>query len=147
MEIYIPDDYVNIVKERLALYQELSQLKTTQELEAFEAKLQDRFGALPDAAKELIESVRLKWIAIQLGMERLILKKGSCLCYFLSDQQSNFFQSEGFSFLLNQIQGSPDQMQLKEKNAANGPKLLLSIREIKNVKSLIILLDKLVLKN
>ena len=147
MEIYIPDDYVNIVKERLALYQELSQLKTTQELEAFEAKLQDRFGALPDAAKELIESVRLKWIAIQLGMERLILKKGSCLCYFLSDQQSIFFQSEGFSFLLNQIQGSPEQMQLKEKNAANGPKLLLSIREIKNVKSLIILLDKLVLKN
>jgi transcription-repair coupling factor (superfamily II helicase) len=147
MEIYIPDDYVNIVKERLALYQELSQLKTTHELEAFEAKLQDRFGTLPDAAKELIESVRLKWIAIQLGMERLILKKGSCLCYFLSDQQSNFFQSEGFSFLLNQIQGSLERMQLKEKNTANGPKLLLSIREIKNVKSLIILLDKLVLKN
>ena len=147
MEIYIPDDYVNIVKERLALYQELSQLKTAHELEAFEAKLQDRFGALPDAAKELIESVRLKWIAIQLGMERLILKKGSCLCYFLSDQQSDFFQSERFSFLLNQIQGSAERMQLKEKNAANGPKLILSVREIKNVKSLIILLDKLVLKN
>lgn len=147
MEIYIPDDYVNIVKERLALYQELSQLKTTQELEAFEAKLQDRFGALPDAAKELIESVRLKWIAVQLGMERLILKKGSCLCYFLSDQQSNFFQSEGFSFLLNQIQGSPERIQLKEKNTANGPKLLLSIREITDVKSLISLLNTLVLKN
>ena len=147
MEIYIPDDYVNIVKERLALYQELSQLKTTQELEAFEAKLQDRFGALPDAVKELIKSVRLKWIAVQLGMERLILKKGSCLCYFLSDQQSNFFQSEGFSFLLNQIQGSPERIQLKEKNAANGPKLLLSIREITDVKSLISLLNTLVLKN
>jgi len=147
MEIYIPDDYVNIVKERLALYQELSQLKTTQELEVFEAKLQDRFGALPHAAKELIESVRLKWIAVQLGMERLILKKGSCLCYFLSDQQSNFFQSEGFTFLLNQIQSSPDRMQLKEKNAANGPKLLLSIREITDVKSLIALLNTLVLKN
>ena len=147
MEIYIPDDYVNIVKERLALYQELSQLKTTQELEAFEAKLQDRFGALPDAAKELIESVRLKWIAVQLGMERLILKKGSCLCYFLSDQQSNFFQSEGFSFLLNQIQGSPERIQLKEKNTANGPKLLLSIKEITDVKSLISLLNTLVLKN
>jgi transcription-repair coupling factor (superfamily II helicase) len=147
MEIYIPDDYVNIVKERLALYQELSQLKTTQELEAFEAKLQDRFGALPDAAKELIESVRLKWIAVRLGMERLILKKGSCLCYFLSDQQSNFFQSEGFSFLLNQIQGSPERIQLKEKNTANGPKLLLSIKEITDVKSLISLLNTLVLKN
>jgi transcription-repair coupling factor (superfamily II helicase) len=80
-------------------------------------------------------------------MERLILKKGSCLCYFLSDQQSNFFQSEGFSFLLNQIQGSPERIQLKEKNAANGPKLLLSIREITDVKSLISLLNTLVLKN
>ena len=137
LEIYIPDDYVNIVKERLALYQELSHIKTSKVLEEFEAKLKDRFGPLPLEAKELVESVRLKWVAGRLGIERLIIKKERCLSYFISDQQSQFFKSEGFSYLINQIQKSPERLTLKEKNTANGPRLLLSIADIKDVKSLI----------
>lgn len=144
LEIYLPDNYINIVKERLALYQELSQLKTPKELEEFEAQLTDRFGSLPREAKELMESVRLKWVATELGMERLILKKGSCLCYFLSDQQSDFFQGERFQYLLTQIQKNAARMVLKEKNIPAGPKLLLSIRDIHEVQQLTQLLKQLV---
>jgi len=144
LEIYLPDNYINIVKERLALYQELSQLKTPKELEEFEAQLTDRFGSLPREAKELMESVRLKWVATKLGMERLILKKGSCLCYFLSDQQSDFFQGERFQYLLTQIQNPAARMVLKEKNIPAGPKLLLSIRDIHEVQQLTQLLKQLV---
>jgi len=143
LEIYIPDDYINIVKERLALYQELSQLKTVKELQEFEAQLIDRFGVLPREAQELLESVRLKWVATELGMERLILKKGSCLCYFLSDQQSDFFQGQQFQNLLNQIQKNADRMVLKEKSTPKGPRLILSISEIKEVRSLTQLLEQL----
>ena len=146
LEIFIPNDYVNIVKERLALYQELSSIKTDEELNAFEVNLKDRFGTLPMPAKELLESVRLKWVATQLGIERLILKKGSCLCYFLSDQNSDFFKSKYFIYLINQIQMTPDRMVLKEKITPSGPRLFLSIIEIKEVKSLITLLTQLVLK-
>ena len=146
LEIFIPNDYVNIVKERLALYQELSSIKTNEELNAFEVNLKDRFGTLPLPAKELLESVRLKWVATQLGIERLILKKGSCLCYFLSDQNSDFFKSKYFSYLINQIQMTPDRMVLKEKITQSGPRLFLSIVKIKEVKSLIKLLTQLVLK-
>jgi transcription-repair coupling factor (superfamily II helicase) len=144
LEIYLPDNYINIIKERLALYQELSQLKTPKELEEFEAQLTDRFGSLPREAKELMESVRLKWVATELGMERLILKKGSCLCYFLSDQQSDFFQGERFQYLLTQIQKNAAGMVLKEKNTPAGPKLLLSIRDIHEVQQLTQLLKQLV---
>ena len=146
LEIFIPNDYVNIVKERLALYQELSSIKTNEELNAFEVNLKDRFGTLPLPAKELLESVRLKWVATQLGIERLILKKGSCLCYFLSDQNSDFFKSKYFTYLINQIQMTTDRMVLKEKITPSGPRLFLSIIEIKEVKSLITLLTQLVLK-
>ena len=146
LEIFIPNDYVNIVKERLALYQELSSIKTNEELNAFEVNLKDRFGTLPLPAKELLESVRLKWVATQLGIERLILKKGSCLCYFLSDQNSDFFKSKYFSYLINQIQMTPDRMVLKEKITQSGTRLFLSIVKIKEVKSLITLLTQLVLK-
>ena len=147
LEIYIPDDYINIVKERLALYQELSQLKTVKELQEFEAQLIDRFGVLPREAQELLESVRLKWVATELGMERLILKKGSCLCYFLSDQQSDFFQGQQFQNLLTQIQKNADRMVLKEKSTPKGPRLILSISEIKEVRSLTQLLEQLVHTN
>jgi transcription-repair coupling factor (superfamily II helicase) len=87
--------------------------------------------------------VRLKWVATELGMERLILKKGSCLCYFLSDQQSDFFQGQQFQNLLTQIQKNADRMVLKEKSTPKGPILILSISEIKEVRSLTQLLEQL----
>ena len=133
MELFFPHDYVNIVKERLSLYQELSQLKTSIELDDFENKITDRFGPLPEPAIELLESMKLKWVATQLGMERLIIKRGSCICYFISDQQSDFFQTEAFTFLLSQVQKAPDRIKLKEKNTPNGLKLLLAIQSISEI--------------
>ena len=144
LELFIPDDYVNIVKERLALYQELSQVKTPSELDNFEQTLLDRFGPLPETAKGLLDSMRLKWVATKLGIERLIIKQGSCICYFVSDQQSPFFQTESFSFLLMQIQKAPDRLKLKEKSTQNGPKLLLSIHSIDEIKKLTSILQSLV---
>ena len=144
LEILIPDHYVNIVKERLALYQELSKIKTNIDLEEFEIKLRDRFGPLPLETVELIESVRLKWIVTKLGIERLIIKNGNCLCFFISNQKSDFFQSEEFNYIINQIQKKSDRLTLKEKITPDGPKLILSVNNIKDIKSLKSLLNQLV---
>ena len=143
LEAYLPDDYLSIVKERLALYQTLSQIKTVEELKDFEAQLIDRFGPLPEQAIELIESVRLKWVAVQLGMERLVLKKKIGLCYFLGDQQSEFFQSPQFSHLLEQVQKQSNQLAIKEKATAQGPKLLLRIKSVHSMKEAKERLEKL----
>ena len=143
LEAYLPDDYLSIVKERLALYQTLSQIKTAEELKDFEAQLIDRFGPLPEQANELIESVRLKWVAVQLGMERLVLKKKIGLCYFLGDQQSEFFQSPQFSHLLEQVQKQSNQLAIKEKATAQGPKLLLRIKSVHSMKEAKERLEKL----
>ncbi|MGB1168173.1 MAG: transcription-repair coupling factor [Flavobacteriaceae bacterium] len=143
LEAYLPDDYLSIVKERLALYQTLSQIKTAEELKDFEAQLIDRFGPLPEQANELIESVRLKWVAVQLGIERLVLKKKIGLCYFLGDQQSEFFQSPQFSHLLEQVQKHSNQFAIKEKARAQGPKLLLRIKSVHSMKEAKERLEKL----
>ena len=143
--MYLPDDYINIVKERLALYQKLSTLKTQDELNDFEAQLIDRFGPLPEEAKELIESVRLKWIATELGMERLLIKKKSCICYFLADQQSDFFQTAGFAHIISKVQQNQNHMVLKEKTSAQGIKLLLRIDNVQRIKTAKELLEKLLL--
>ena len=145
LEVYLPDDYINIVKERLALYQKLSIIKTQEELNDFEHQLIDRFGPLPEEACELIESVRLKWVATQLGMERLLIKKNVCICYFVADQQSKFFQTAGFSHIISQIQQNQKWMTLKEKNTPKGLKLLLRIDNIQRIQTAKELLEKIVL--
>ena len=145
LEVYLPDDYINIVKERLALYQKLSTLKTQEELNDFETQLIDRFGPLPEEAKELIESVRLKWIATQLGMERLLIKKKSCICYFLADQQSAFFKTPDFTHIISEVQQNQNRMVLKEKSTAQGLKLLLRIDSVHRITTAKELLEKLLL--
>ena len=145
LAVYLPDDYINIVKERLALYQKLSTLKTQEELNDFETQLIDRFGPLPEEAKELIESVRLKWIATQLGMERLLIKKKSCICYFLADQQSAFFQTPDFTHIISEVQQNQNRMVLKEKSTAQGLKLLLRIDSVHRITTAKELLEKLLL--
>jgi transcription-repair coupling factor (superfamily II helicase) len=59
-ELLFPDEYINNISERLNLYNELSSIEDETKLLAFEQKLIDRFGPLPDEAKDLLDSLRLK---------------------------------------------------------------------------------------
>ena len=136
LEIYIPDDYVNVVNERLNLYQELNDLKDKAALKVFETSLIDRFGPLPQQAKELMESVSLKWVALQLGIERLIIKNGKCIGYFIADQESPFYQTATFSNLIEAVQQTQGKIQLKEKQTQGGLRLLLVIPNVLSIQKL-----------
>ena len=136
LELYIPEYYVNIVSERLSLYQELSKIKTTSDLDAFKAQLKDRFGKLPQETEALLKSVQLKWLAQRLGMERLVLKKQKCLCYFISNPESAFYNSPQFSHLLQKVQ-QVQAMVLKEKQSTEGVKLLLVVEQMASVEAVI----------
>jgi transcription-repair coupling factor (superfamily II helicase) len=116
LEARIPDDYVNQVAERLSLYQQLGELKTKEELEEFSLKLKDRFGPLPKAVHELLLSFRLRWLAQKMGLERLVIKSGKMVGYFISDAQSTFYETELFNRILNHIQQRGANCKLSEKN-------------------------------
>jgi transcription-repair coupling factor (superfamily II helicase) len=132
-EILFPDDYINKVTERLNLYNELSTLKTEEELTQYETNLVDRFGELPTQALDLLNSVRLKWLAKDFGLERLILKKGKMLGYFVSDQQSAFYQTETFTKVLKFVQFNVAICKMKEKETKQGLRLLLTFEHINSV--------------
>jgi len=132
-EILFPDDYINNISERLNLYTKLNQLKTEEELQNFEAELEDRFGELPTEAVDLLNSVRIKWIASHIGIEKLILKQDKMIGYFISDQQSSFYQSKIFTKVLQYVQTHPQQCKMKEKQTRNGLRLLLSFDKITSV--------------
>ncbi len=131
--LLFPDDYINSISERLSLYTDLNKLKTEEELVVFEKDLVDRFGALPAQAEDLLNSVRLKWIATQIGLEKIVLKQNKLIGYFISDQQSDFYQSATFNKVLRAVQQNPSEVKMKEKQTRNGLRLLLTFEEIKTV--------------
>ncbi len=131
-ELLFPDDYVNNITERLNLYTQLNQLKTEDELKQFEADIKDRFGEIPIQVKGLFDSVRLKWIALKLGMEKLVMKQQKLIAYFIQDQQSAFYQSEDFTRVLTFVQQHPKKCKMKEKQTRNGLRLLLTFDHIKS---------------
>ena len=128
-----PDDYVNNITERLNLYTKLNKIKEETELLKFQKALEDRFGELPKEVFALLDSVRIKWIAMSIGLERVIMKQGRFIGYFISDQQSDFYQTEAFSSVLKFVQTHPQHVKMTEKNTRNGLRLLLSIEKTPSV--------------
>ncbi len=133
-EILFPDDYVNSVTERLSLYEKLSDLKNNEELQTFETEIIDRFGEIPTQVEDLLDSVRIKWLAKELGLEKIILKQKRMIGYFVSDQQSDFYQTAAFSKMLKYVQQNPKSCVMKEKQTKNGLRLLITFIKIDTVK-------------
>ena len=109
-ELLFPDDYINNITERLNLYTQLNALKTEEELQKYERQLVDRFGELPTPVVDLLNSVRIKWIANSIGLEKIVLKKGKMIGYFIADQQSGFYQSATFTKVLQFVQWSLENL-------------------------------------
>ena len=141
LEILLPDSYVNKVEERLKLYQELESLENEKDLQDFRAGLLDRFGPLPHEAEELLNSVRLKWLAHDIGFEKVVLKQERLLGYFLSDQDSPYFKSERFTRVLNFLKDQP-KAQMKERKG----KLYLSFSGVQTVNEALQLLQPAAIK-
>ncbi len=139
MEILIPDEYVNNITERLNLYRELDDSKNETQLVNFEMHLADRFGPVPSQALELIHTVRLRWIAMEIGFEKLILKNNRMTGYFIPKQDSPYYQSEMFNKVLKFVQHNPRICKMKENNN----KLTLSFENIKSVDDGIVVLKPL----
>ena len=132
-ELLFPDDYINNITERLNLYTELNTIKDEEGLQGYEKRLIDRFGELPDQALDLMNSVRIKWIATSIGIEKIILKQNKLIGYFISDQQSEFYQSPAFTKVLQFVQQNPRVCKMKEKQTRNGLRLLLTFEQIDTI--------------
>ena len=131
--LLFPDDYVNNITERLSLYTQLNTLKTEDELQRFERDLIDRFGALPTQVVDLLDSVRIKWLATTLGFDKVVMKNHKLVGYFIIDQDSRFYQSIHFSKILQYVQAHPKSCSIKEKQMRLGLRLLMRFSDINSV--------------
>ncbi len=140
-ELLFPDEYINTVSERLLLYNELAEIKDEAALLAYENKLIDRFGPLPKQAISLLSSMKIKWIATRLGIEKLVMKQGKMIGYFVSDQQSDYYQSGRFHQVLQFVQKQNALCKMKEKQTPNGLRLLLTFDNVKSIRRALELME------
>jgi len=129
LAILIPDNYVTSIAERLNIYRALDNIKTNDELKMYEQQLIDRFGKIPQETKELFNTIKLRWLSKKIGFEKLLLKQQKLIAYFITNQNSAYYQSAIFTQLLKFVQANPTTCKMREKNN----KLSLVFQDIKTI--------------
>ena len=128
LQILFPDDYIPNISERINQYRELDNIDNEENLTRFEEKLRDRFGPLPEPTQELLNVVRLRWHAIALGFEKVMIKNNMMILHFISNQESPYYQSSVFSGILSFVQKNQQQFRIKE-----GKKLTMTVSNVDNI--------------
>ncbi len=131
LELLIPAYYVAQESERIALYKELDSIEREDQLKAFEERLQDRFGRIPDSARELLRVPRLRRHARALGIEKVSLKQGNMYLYFVDETNKAYYQSPMFGRLLAYLQMNPTRVEIRERNG----KRSFSVKRVPSVSS------------
>ncbi|MBK7627092.1 MAG: transcription-repair coupling factor [Bacteroidales bacterium] len=139
LEIMFPDEYISNISERIRLYKELNEIDTEESLVAFEKKLTDRFGVIPPPAEALLDIVRIKWIAVRLGVEKILLKNNLLIANFIADHNSSFYRSAIFISIMNYVNKKQHRMSMKQK----ATRLSLTITDVKTVKGAINVLNNI----
>lgn len=139
LEILIPDSYVESIQERLSLYTRLDNCETEEELQAFHAELQDRFGPIPQQVEDLFTTIRCRRWAVDIGFEKMTLKERTLRCYFVSNPDSPYFESPLFQRLLHYVQTDMHKAQLKQ----TGKLFLLVVQDVADMDALRRLLERM----
>jgi transcription-repair coupling factor (superfamily II helicase) len=129
LTMLIPNSYVSETAERLALYRKLDDIKDEVELQKFTTEVTDRFGPIPQQVTELMEAIRLRWLGQQMGLEKMVLKKGVLIGTFIADQKHAFFAGDTFHAVLRAVQAQPRKFKVYEKAGT----LRISVQDVKTL--------------
>jgi transcription-repair coupling factor (superfamily II helicase) len=138
-DILIPDHYVSSTSERIKIYKDLDEINTPGDLEKFRNNLHDRFGEIPLETEKLFEIVNLRWVAVELGFQKVVMRNNLFIGYFPLNQESVFYSSKKFSSIIKYIQLHPGNIVLKEQNE----KLTLRMQNINSPEKAMNILQKI----
>lgn len=129
LEVLIPDSYITNITERLKIYKSLDSMAEESELKAIESELRDRFGKIPRPTLDLFDVVRIRKMAKEMAVEKLVLKRDKCTITFTRNQESAFYTSSKFQRVLLYVNQFPQRCTLKEDKGV----LTLTIKEVKSI--------------
>jgi len=135
----IPDSYIDMTAEKIRLYKELDSLSSEKEIEQMKMKLTDRFGPVPDELSRLFDIVRIRQLGQKMGFEKIIIKNGVMIAFFISNPLSQYYRSDRFSKILENISLNPRLFELKQ----NDSKLRIFVRNVDSISKAYDILNKL----
>ena len=140
-----PPTYIENIAERISLYRELDSLSDEDALLAYQKRLIDRFGKLPEEAEQLLNVVRLRWLCCKLGIEKVILKQERLSIYFTT-KSDKYWQSEMFGKVVEFIFTRPQRCRMVEDKDRQGKptgKRYATIQQVKTISGALNILSKM----
>lgn len=135
----IPDGYIDIPAEKIRIYKELDSVPKDSELKVIADRLTDRFGPIPEELERLFDIVRIRHLGEKLGLEKIIIKNGIMIAFFVTNPMSVYYKSKTFESVLKKVSDMPGLFELKQ----DSPKLKIISRKIDSISKAYEVLKKL----
>ena len=135
----IPDSYIDMTAEKIRVYKELDSTTSDKELDNMKKRLEDRFGPMPDELSRLFDIVRIRQLGEKIGFEKIIIKNGVLIAFFISNPLSQYYRSDRFSKVLESVTLNPNIFELKQ----NDNRLRILSRNIDTISKAYSVLKKL----
>ena len=135
----IPDSYIDMTAEKIRIYKELDSLSSDKEIKQMKIRLADRFGDIPEELLRLFDIVRIRQLGQKLGFEKIIIKNGVMIAFFISNPLSQYYKSDRFAKILESVSQYPNHFELKQ----NDNKLRIFSRNIDGISKAYEILSKL----
>lgn len=113
----IPDTYIDVQSEKIRIYKELDSIRKDKELDDIKYKLEDRFGPVPEELSRLFDIVRIRRLGEKLGFEKIIIKNGILIAFFINNQMSPYYKSKTFSGILEKVSSLGRTFELKNNDS------------------------------
>jgi transcription-repair coupling factor (superfamily II helicase) len=110
----IPDSYIDMTAEKIRIYKELDSISSEKGLADMKSRLTDRFGAMPVELERLFDIVRIRQLGKTLGFEKIIIKNGVLIAFFISNPLSQYYRSSRFSKVLENVSAHPKLFEVKQ---------------------------------
>ena len=135
---FLPDDYIDINAEKIRIYKQLDSMVSEKEINRYSSQLEDRFGKLPAEVENLFYVVKIRNLGSSLGFDKIIIKNGMMIFFFISNPMSPYYRSSTFSKVLERV-GENQMFTMKQTEN----KLKLVVRGIDSMEKAYSVLSKL----
>ena len=135
----IPDDYIDITAEKIRIYRAIDSMNSDKETDNYAKRLADRFGKLPEELDNLFYVVKIRNAGARLGFEKIIIKNGLLIAFFVSNPMSPYYKSDTFASVMEKIASCQGSIELKQ----NENKLKILSRNVVSLKQAYGILSRL----
>lgn len=134
----IPDEYIDITAEKIRIYKQLDSMNSDKVIDAFRKQLEDRFGTLTQEVDNLFNVVKIRNLGASLGFEKIIVKNGMFIAFFVSNRMTGYYESDVFTSVIQRINGHPefalkqseDKLKIVTRGVDSMEKALLTLKKL-----------------